>query len=49
VSEFHFRVRAKDADSGEGSTRRPVGARMSYGAGIFTGWVLLTPLRAHGA
>ena len=33
MSEFHFRVRAKDADSGEGSTRRPVGARMRYGGG----------------
>jgi hypothetical protein len=40
VSEFHFRVRAKNADSGEGSTRRQVGVRVSYRAGIFTGWVL---------
>ena len=30
MSEFHFRVRAKNA-GGEGSTRRPVGARMRYG------------------
>ena len=47
MSEFHFRVRAKDA-GGEGSTRRPVGGPYEVASGISSGRVLRdAPLRAR--